>query len=99
MGVGGTNGKVFLCGKNVDAGMMAQNVKSNKKAIPGNRFGTGYRILFCEMFFYVLGSRLVMLCMVTPKVEVLCSSAEVAGGRIPMAPSAISAPLKPSTNR
>jgi len=35
-----------------------------------------------------------MLFRLTPKVETLCSSAEVAGGRMPMAPSTISMLLK-----
>ena len=35
----------------------------------------------------------------TPRVERLCSVAEVAGGRTPATPRAISAPLKPMTKR
>ena len=34
-----------------------------------------------------------------PRVDPLCSSAEVVGGRIPATPSAISDRLKPTMNR
>ncbi len=39
-------------------------------------------------------SKFVMLFKLTPRVEALCSRAEVAGGRMPMAPSTIRVLLK-----
>ena len=39
-------------------------------------------------------SKFVMLFKLTPRVEALCSRAEVAGGRMPMAPSTIRELLK-----
>ena len=41
--------------------------------------------------------RFVRLCRLKSRVEELCSSALKAGGKIPRAPSKISAPLKPMT--
>lgn len=44
-----------------------------------------------------LSMRLVMLCRLTPMVDALWQSAEVAGGRRPAAPRAMRAPLNPMT--
>ena len=45
------------------------------------------------------GKRFVMLRTLIPSVKRLCSRADVAGAKIPIAPSAIRLPLKPMTNR
>ena len=45
------------------------------------------------------GRRSVMLRRLTPRVDRLCSMAEVAGGRMPRAPRAMRVPLKPMTKR
>lgn len=50
------------------------------------------------LYIFRSASRL-MLRRLTPRVERLCSVAEVAGGRTPATPRAISAPLKPMTKR
>ena len=38
-------------------------------------------LFFTPIWWNYCGSRFVMLCSVTPRVEVLCSNAEVAGGQ------------------
>ena len=45
------------------------------------------------------GSRSVMLFRLMPRVDMLCSSAEVVGGRMPATPSTIREKLKPTMNR
>ena len=59
---------------------------------------TGRRRL-CYGFGRSCCGRSVMLCRLTPNVDRLCSSAEVAGGRMPAAPKAIREPLNPITKR
>lgn len=59
---------------------------------------TGRRRL-CYGFGRSCWGRSVMLCRLTPNVDRLCSSAEVAGGRMPAAPKAIREPLNPITKR
>ena len=44
-------------------------------------------------------SKSVILCILTIKVEALCSSADVVGGKIPITPSAIKLALKDMINR
>ena len=52
------------------------------------------------MFYYtVSGSRFVMLFRLIPSVDILCSNADVVGGRIPKTPSTISEKLKPTIKR
>ena len=45
------------------------------------------------------GKRFVMLRTLIPSVKRLCSRADVAGAKTPIAPSTIRLPLKPMTNR
>ena len=56
-----------------------------------------YQTLSCACDFS--GSRLVMLLRLMARVDVLCSSAEVVGGRIPATPSTMSEKLKPTMKR
>ena len=59
-----------------------------------------YLFLQKSSALYIFGSASrLMLRRLTPKVERLCSVAEVAGGRNPVTPRAIRAPLKPMTKR
>ena len=45
------------------------------------------------------GSRSVMLFRLMPRVDILCSSADVVGGRMPATPSTIREKLKPTMKR
>ena len=45
------------------------------------------------------GSRLVMLFVLMPSVDILCRRAEVVGGRMPTSPKPINPQLKPIMNR
>ena len=57
------------------------------------------RDFFIGTYFSFSGSRSVMLLRLMPSVDILCSNAEVVGGRTPATPSTISEKLKPTMNR
>ena len=57
------------------------------------------RLLIYFRVFSSLSSRSVIFRRLMPRVDPLCSSAEVVGGSTPATPSAISVRLKPTINR
>ncbi len=73
------------------------------KTVPRQSRGTVFVLMYisrCQEALSVFsGSRLVMLFRLMPRVDILCSSADVVGGRMPTTPSTIREKLKPTMKR